>query len=88
MTRAGFYDFLIRHFVAITGVLGLLSYATIYAGKHAPEPIRSDGFSYYVYLPSWFLYGDPTLDAIPRTFPSREYADFTGATKSIFVTAQ
>ena len=29
--------------------------------RAAPSPpIRSDGFSYYVYLPSWFLYGDST----------------------------
>ena len=59
-------------------MLGLLSYTAIYARTHAPEPIRSDGFSYYVYLPSWLLYGDTSLDAVARTFPSREYADFTG----------
>ena len=36
--------------------------SAIYAARHAPDPIRSDGYSYYVYLPSWFLDGDTTLD--------------------------
>jgi hypothetical protein len=78
MTGAGIKGFLIRHFVAIAGVLALLCYAAIYARQQAPDPIRSDGFSYYVYLPSWILRGDTTLDALARTFPHGDYPEFTG----------
>ncbi len=58
-------------------MLALLSYAAIYSRQGAPAPIRSDGYSYYVYLPSWFLHGDTTLDSVARTFPGGEYPEFT-----------
>ena len=45
-------------------------------GKASP-PIRSDGYSYYVYLPSWFLYGDSTLDAVARDCCGGEFPSFT-----------
>ena len=47
-------------------VLLLAGYVLVYAGGRADRPIRSDGFSYYVYLPSWFLFHDPTLAAVAR----------------------
>jgi hypothetical protein len=75
--RVGLYDFLIRHFVAVTGVFALLSYGAIYSRANAPSPIRSDGYSYYVYLPSWLLHGDSTLNAVARTMPGGEFPDFT-----------
>jgi hypothetical protein len=46
--------------------LCLTAYVFVYAGGHADKPIRSDGFSYYVYLPSWFLFHDSTLAAVAR----------------------
>ncbi|MDP9322246.1 MAG: hypothetical protein M3P13_01320 [Acidobacteriota bacterium] len=46
--------------------LCLAGYVFVYAGGRAGNPIRSDGFSYYVYLPSWFLFHDTTLSAVPR----------------------
>jgi hypothetical protein len=78
MMRAGTHGFFIRHFVAIAGLLALLSYVAIYTRPQVSDPIRSDGYSYYVYLPSWFLYGDTTLDAKARTFPGGNYPEFTG----------
>jgi hypothetical protein len=78
MMRAAAHEFLIRHFVAVTGVLALLGYIAIYAQPHAPDPIRSDGYSYYVYLPAWLLDGDTTLDSQARTFPGGAYPEFTG----------
>src|SRR2546428_832865 len=65
---------LVRHFVALTAVVALAGYAAVYGLRLADQPIRSDGFSYYVYLPSWLLYGDPTLERVARdccggTFP-------------------
>ena len=78
MLRVGLYAFLIRNYVAFVGVLALLAYVAIYSRPGSPAPIRSDGYSYYVYLPSWFLHGDTTLDAVARTLPGDEYPEFTG----------
>jgi hypothetical protein len=50
----------------VTTVLCLAGYVFVYAGGRADTPIRSDGFSYYVYLPSWFLFHDATLSAVAR----------------------
>jgi hypothetical protein len=47
-------------------ILCLAGYVFVYAGGRADTPIRSDGFSYYVYLPSWFLFHDTTLSAVAR----------------------
>jgi hypothetical protein len=47
-------------------VLCLAGYVFVYATGRADKPIRSDGFSYYVYLPSWFLFHDTTLSAVAR----------------------
>jgi hypothetical protein len=65
---------LVRYFVTLTSVAALVGYVAVYGLRFADQPIRSDGFSYYVYLPSWFLYGDPTLERVARdccggTFP-------------------
>ena len=50
--------------IAAAAASGLAAYTLIYAAGLAPAPIRSDGFSYYVYLPSWFLYHDATLASV------------------------
>ena len=47
-------------------MLCLLGYVFVYATGRADRPIRSDGFSYYVYLPSWFLFHDTTLSAVAQ----------------------
>ena len=47
-------------------ILCVAGYVFVYATGRANPPIRSDGFSYYVYLPSWFIYGDSTLGAVAR----------------------
>jgi hypothetical protein len=50
----------------VAAALCLAGYVFVYAGGRADNPIRSDGFSYYVYLPSWFLFHDTTLSAVAR----------------------
>ena len=50
----------------VAAALCLAGYVFVYAGGRADNPIRSDGFSYYVYLPSWFLFHDTTLAAVAR----------------------
>lgn len=54
----------VRWFVAVTGALALASYVLIYATRLADQPIRSDAQSYFLYLPSWIIYGDPTFDSV------------------------
>jgi hypothetical protein len=58
-------------------VLCLIGYTFVYATGRADRPIRSDGFSYYVYLPSWFLFHDTTLSALARDCCGGVYPDYT-----------
>jgi hypothetical protein len=68
----------VRHFVAITGVIALVCYVVLYSRPDADIPIRSDGYSYYVYLPSWLIYRDVTLEALAREWYGGAYPAFTG----------
>src|SRR5207302_1508513 len=68
---------LVRHFVAIAGIAALAGYSAIYGLHLADQPVRSDGFSYYVYLPSWFLYGDPTLNAVADDCCGGTFPEYT-----------
>ena len=58
-------------------MLCLLGYAFVYATGRADRPIRSDGFSYYVYLPSWFLFHDTTLSAVAQDCCGGVYPAYT-----------
>jgi hypothetical protein len=58
-------------------VLCLAGYVFVYATGRADRPIRSDGFSYYVYLPSWFLFHDTTLSALARDCCGGVYPAYT-----------
>jgi len=58
-------------------VLCLAGYVFVYATGRANNPIRSDGFSYYVYLPSWFLFHDTTLSAVARDCCGGVYPPYT-----------
>ena len=51
-------------FVAIAAIACLCGYVYAYTAGRAGTPIRSDAFSYYVYLPAWALHHDPTLEAV------------------------
>ena len=52
--------------VAFAAALCVAGYVFVYRRKADP-PIRSDGFSYYVYLPSWFLVSRHTLREVALT---------------------
>jgi hypothetical protein len=71
----------VDHFVAATAVIALAAYVTIYARGYADSPIRSDGFSYYVFLPSAFIYGDLSLDALSRDWYGGAYPGFSAIRK-------
>ena len=66
-----------RLVVALSAALCLTGYVWVYATGVAGPPIRSDGFSYYVYLPSWFLFHDTTLAAAARDCCGGEFPEFT-----------
>jgi hypothetical protein len=62
-------------------VLCVAGYVFVYATGRANPPIRSDGYSYYVYLPAWFIYGDPSLRAVARDCCGGEFPAFTAITR-------
>ncbi len=66
-----------RFVAAIAAVLCLAGYVFVYASGRAWPPIRSDGFSYYVYLPSWFIYHDTSLSPVARDCCGGEFPAFT-----------
>ena len=53
-----------RRVVGVAALACVAGYVYVYASGRAGAPIRSDAFSYYVYLPAWTLYHDPTLEAV------------------------
>ncbi|MCU1385892.1 MAG: hypothetical protein JWL71_4589 [Acidobacteria bacterium] len=68
----------VRHVVAAAALLAAVAYAALYGPLQIAEPIHSDGYSYYVYLPSVFIYHDPTLTALADDWYGGPYPDFTG----------
>ncbi len=66
-----------RVVVAVAAALGLSAYIFIYATGVAHPPIRSDGFSYYVYLPSWFIFHDLSLREVARDCCGGEFPEYT-----------
>jgi hypothetical protein len=72
---------LLRRFVSITAALALAAYVLIQTVPLSGAPIRADGYSYYVYLPSWFIYADPTLEGPARDCCGGTYPTFTAITR-------
>jgi hypothetical protein len=63
--------------VGFAAIACLAGYVFVYAAGKANPPIRSDGFSYYVYLPSWLLFHDTTLREVARDCCGGEFPAFT-----------
>ena len=55
----------------------LAGYVYAYASGRAGTPIRSDAFSYYVYLPAWALYHDPSLQAVADDCCGGDFPEWT-----------
>ena len=66
-----------RAVVVLAALLSLTGYVFVYAAHKADPPIRSDGFSYYVYLPSWLLFHDTTLREVALDCCGGEFPAFT-----------
>jgi len=68
----------VRHFVAAVALLAAVAYTALYGPLDSLERIRSDGYSYYVYLPSIVIYHDPSLTALADEWYGGPYPEFTG----------
>jgi hypothetical protein len=68
---------LLDRFVAITAVGALAAYVALYWTSPNTAPIRSDAYSYFVYLPAWFLHHDPTLQAVADDCCGGTFPEFT-----------
>ena len=63
--------------VLAAALLCAVAYVFVYATGRANPPVRSDGYSYYVYLPAWIIYGDASLSAVARDCCGGEFPAFT-----------
>lgn len=66
-----------RAVLAYAAAACLTGYVYAYASGYAGVPIRSDAFSYYVYLPAWALHHDPSLQAVADDCCGGEFPDWT-----------
>ena len=62
---------------ALAAIACLAGYIYAYTSGRAGTPIRSDAFSYYVYLPAWALHHDPSLQAVADDCCGGEFPDWT-----------
>jgi hypothetical protein len=65
----------------LTLTAALAAYVAIHKASLIDAPIHSDGYSYYVYLPSWFLHHDVTLQAVADDCCGGTFPAFTSIVK-------
>lgn len=63
--------------LALAAAACLAGYVYAYTSGRAGSPIRSDAFSYYVYLPAWALHHDVSLQAVADDCCGGEFPDWT-----------
>ena len=68
----------VRHFIAAAAAAAMAAYLALYGRVESLPHFQSDGYNYYVYLPSVFIYHDPTLKALADDWYGGPYPDFTG----------
>jgi hypothetical protein len=66
-----------RRFPHLVAALALFAYVLIHVRGWGAGPIVSDGYSYYVYLPSWLLFHDVTLSSVARLCCGGVFPEFT-----------
>jgi hypothetical protein len=66
----------VRNCVLAIAAVALCTYAAVWTHSTL-DPIHSDGFSYYVYLPAWFIYHDPSFESLAREYGG-VFPSFTG----------
>jgi hypothetical protein len=67
----------VKRLVLAATLVCVAGYIYVYSRSLAGPPIRSDAFSYYVYLPSWLLHHDPSLDSVARDCCGGEFPAWT-----------
>ena len=67
-----------RHVVAAAALVSAAAYLALFSGIDARPRIQSDGYSYYVYLPSLFIYHDPSLEALATDWYGGTFPDAAG----------
>ena len=78
MTAASLLPMSSKTFVALAAASCLSGYVFAYGTRVFPEPpLRSDAFSYYVYLPAWFIFADPSLTAVARDCCGGHFPEWT-----------
>jgi hypothetical protein len=70
-----------RRLLLLGAAACLAGYVHAYTGGIAGTPIRSDAFSYFVYLPSWLLYHDVRLQSVADDCCGGEFPEFTAITR-------
>jgi hypothetical protein len=63
--------------LALAAAACLAGYVYAYTSGRAGTPIRSDAFSYFVYLPAWALHHDVSLQAVADDCCGGEFPDWT-----------
>ena len=66
------------HFVAAAALAAAVAYTALFGHLHGLPHFQSDGYSYYVYLPSVMIYHDVTLEALADDWYGGHYPDPTG----------
>jgi hypothetical protein len=68
--------------IALAAAACLAGYVYVYATGRVDTPVRSDAFSYYVYLPSWLLFHDPSLQAVADDCCGGAFPSWTAITRA------
>lgn len=66
-----------RRLLLLLAAACLAGYVHAYTGAIAGTPIRSDAFSYFVYLPSWLIFHDSSLQSVADDCCGGEFPEFT-----------
>lgn len=81
MPRAHVISTLLRRFTALTGVVAIAAFAALSIGRPGLTPIRSDGYSYHVYLPAWLIYNQLDIGSVADDCCGGEFPGFTAITR-------
>jgi hypothetical protein len=70
-----------RHVLWAVGIFAVCAYISIHVLPTNGNPARSDGFSYFVYLPSWVIHGDTTFEHLANRRFGGSFPAWSGLTR-------
>ena len=68
----------VRNYVAAAALAAVAAYTALFGHLHELPQFGSDGYSYYVYLPSVLIYHDISLETLAADWYGGRYPDYTG----------